>query len=284
MENQTGKRIECIRTDNGLEICNQRMDSLCKVSGIKRHKTCPYTPQHNIVSERMNRTIMDKVRAMLSETGLDESYWAEAALTAVYIINRSPNASIKFEVLEARWMGSDLEYGHLRSFGCIAYVHQVKEKINPRATRGIFLGYAQGTKGYRVWLLEEEKVVISKDVVFNEERFFKDLKKEEDQEALQKEVETKITKKKVTFSNNLEEFEGESSNSGGAVETQSSQTQETTEEEMRSEADSETEEPQTHELDNYLLARDRERRTIKPPSKFEDADYLAYALSSAEDL
>ena len=160
----------------------------------------------------------------------------------------------------------------------------MKEKINPRAARGIFLGYAQGTKGYRVWLLEEEKVVISKDVVFNEERFFKDLKKEEDQEALQKEVETKITKKKVTFSNNLEEFEGESSNSGGAVETQSSQTQETTEEEMRSETDSETEEPQTQELDNYLLARNGERRTLKPPSKFEDADYLAYVLSSTEDL
>lgn len=181
-------------------------------------------------------------------------------------------------------MGSDPDYGHLRSFGCIAYVHQVKEKINPRAARGVFLGYAQGTKGYRVWLLKEEKVLITKDVVFNEERFFKDLKKEEDREVLHKESEAKTSNKKVTFSKKLEEFEGESSNSGGVDETQTPQAKETTEAEMGSETDSETEETQTHELDNYLLARDRERRTTKLPSKFEDADYLAYALSSVEDL
>ena len=59
------------------------------------------------------------------------------------------------------------------------------------------MGYAQGTKGYRVWLLKDQKVVISKDVVFNEERFFKDLEKEEDQKVLHKEPETKIDKKKV---------------------------------------------------------------------------------------
>ena len=48
-----------------------------------------------------------------------------------------------------------------------------------------------------MWLLKDQKVVISKDVVFNEERFFKDLEKEEDQKVLHKEPETKIDKKKV---------------------------------------------------------------------------------------
>lgn len=76
VENQTGKMIKCLRTDNRLEFCKQKMDKLCKESGIKRHKTCPYTPQQNGVSERMNRTIMDRVRAMLNESGLDGSYWA----------------------------------------------------------------------------------------------------------------------------------------------------------------------------------------------------------------
>lgn len=59
VENQTGKRLKCLRIDNGLKFCNQRMDSLCKKSCIKRHRTCPYTPQQNDVSERMNCTIMD---------------------------------------------------------------------------------------------------------------------------------------------------------------------------------------------------------------------------------
>ena len=107
VENQTGRRVKSLRTDNGLEFCNQKMDQLCRESGIRRHKTCPYTPQQNGISERMNRTIMDKDRAMLSETGLDSSYWAEAASTAVYIINRSPNASIRFDIPEERWSGHE---------------------------------------------------------------------------------------------------------------------------------------------------------------------------------
>lgn len=49
----------------------------------------------------------------------------------------------------------------------MAYIHTIAYKICPRATKGIFLGYAKGTKGFRVWLLDEEKVVISKDVIFH---------------------------------------------------------------------------------------------------------------------
>lgn len=44
----------------------------------------------------------------------------------------------------------------------------------------MFLGYEDGTKGYRVWLVEEEKIVVSKNVIFNEQNFFKDMKKDED--------------------------------------------------------------------------------------------------------
>lgn len=216
VENQKGRKIKCLRTDNGLGFYNQRMDKLCRDSGIKRHKTCPYTPQENGVSERMNRSIMDKVRSMLQESGLDESYWAEAASTAVYLINRSLNASIGFEIPEERWIGATLSYDHLRSFGCIAYVHQVKEKTSSRASRGVFLGYDQGTKGYKVWLVDEERMIIGKDVVFNEKRFFKDLEKEGSQELDQPEQQPKKGKKKVTFTSDLVEFEGDHSDQGGA--------------------------------------------------------------------
>lgn len=179
------------------------MDALCKESGIKRHKTCPYTPQQNGISERINHTIMDKVRAMLQETGLSGNFWAETASTAVYIINRSPNSSVGFDVLEERWTGSTPEYNHLRRFGCVAYIHHVQDKISPRAVKGILEGYAQGAKGYRVWLLEEKKIVVSKDVVFNEDQLYKD--RDQDKEA---EDTTNISKpkKRVTFNSNLEEF------------------------------------------------------------------------------
>ena len=67
MENQTKKKIKCLRKNNGLEFCNNLMDKLCQDSWIKRHMTCVYTPQQNGVSERMNMTIADKIRCMLAE-------------------------------------------------------------------------------------------------------------------------------------------------------------------------------------------------------------------------
>lgn len=90
---------------------------------------------------------------------------------------------------------NDPEYSHLRSFGCGAYVHQVKQKISPRAVKGILVGYAQGTKGYIVWLLEEKKIVIGKDVVFNEDKLFNN--RDEDKEV-QSVIEKDKTLKKVT--------------------------------------------------------------------------------------
>ena len=56
IENQTGRKIKRLRTDNGLEFCNEEFNSFCKAEGIARHRTVVCTPQQNGVAERMNRT------------------------------------------------------------------------------------------------------------------------------------------------------------------------------------------------------------------------------------
>lgn len=123
----------------------------------------------------MNRTIMEKVRCLLNESGLDESFWAEAAATASYLINRSPASAIDHNIPEELWLKRKPCYKHLRKFGSVAYVHQDQGKLKPRALKGIFIGYPTGTKGYKVWLLDEEKCVISRNVMFHEDVVFKDL-------------------------------------------------------------------------------------------------------------
>ncbi|GKF67031.1 retrovirus-related pol polyprotein from transposon TNT 1-94, partial [Tanacetum coccineum] len=65
VENQTGGTVKNVRTDNGLEFCNQEFKQLCVESGIARHLTVVGTPQQNGLAERMNRTLMDKVRCLL---------------------------------------------------------------------------------------------------------------------------------------------------------------------------------------------------------------------------
>ncbi|KAD4178745.1 hypothetical protein E3N88_27336 [Mikania micrantha] len=65
VENQSEKRVKRLRTDNGLEFCNRVFDLFCKEHGIGRHLTVVGTPQQNGLVERMNRTLLNKVRCML---------------------------------------------------------------------------------------------------------------------------------------------------------------------------------------------------------------------------
>ncbi|GKF59732.1 retrovirus-related pol polyprotein from transposon TNT 1-94, partial [Tanacetum coccineum] len=60
VENQTGRTVKKLKTDNGLEFCNREFEQLCIESGIAIHLTVAGMPQQNRVAERMNRTLMDK--------------------------------------------------------------------------------------------------------------------------------------------------------------------------------------------------------------------------------
>ncbi|KAL2243923.1 UNVERIFIED_CONTAM: Retrovirus-related Pol polyprotein from transposon TNT 1-94 [Sesamum indicum] len=138
--------------------------------GIKRHRTNPYTPQQNGVAERMNRTLLDKVRCMLISFRLPKSFWGEAILTAVYLINWSPFVPLSGKTPDFMWTGRKSDISYLHVFGCSAFVHQNLDKLEPRTVKCVFIGYPEGTKGYRLWVRSQPgfKVLISRDVTFNE--------------------------------------------------------------------------------------------------------------------
>lgn len=75
-ENQTGRKLKVLRTDNGLEYCSKEFHDFCHKKGIARHLTVPGTPQQNGLAERMNRTLLERVRCMLLSSGLPSTYWA----------------------------------------------------------------------------------------------------------------------------------------------------------------------------------------------------------------
>ena len=59
-------------------------------NGIVAQYTMPGSPDQNGVAERRNRTLLDMVRSMLSNSKLPKSLWTEALKTAVYILNKVP--------------------------------------------------------------------------------------------------------------------------------------------------------------------------------------------------
>ncbi|KAG8480753.1 hypothetical protein CXB51_025439 [Gossypium anomalum] len=158
IEKQTGKQIKYLRTDNGLEFCSDEFNRLCKSEGIVRHLTVRHTPQQNGVAERMNRTIMEKVRCMLSNANLPKSFWAEAASTACFLINRSPSVAIEKKTPQEVWSGNPANYSDLKIFGCPAYAHVNNGKLEPRSIKCVFLGYKAGVKGISYGVLKIGKL------------------------------------------------------------------------------------------------------------------------------
>ncbi|KAH9724313.1 hypothetical protein KPL70_007440 [Citrus sinensis] len=135
IETQTNKKVKKLRTDNGLEFCNKRFEEFCTKHGIMRHRTVRYTPQQNGLAERMNRTLVDKVRCMLIHSKLPMSLWAEALSTACHIVNRSPSTGINFKTPYELWYGKPVDYSNLKIFGCPAYAHIKQGKLEPRALK-----------------------------------------------------------------------------------------------------------------------------------------------------
>ena len=90
VENQSGCKIQSIRSDNGKEYTLAEFNLVCKEAGIEHQLTAPYILEQNGVSERRNRYVMEMARCMLLEKELPKEFWAEAANTTVFLQNRLP--------------------------------------------------------------------------------------------------------------------------------------------------------------------------------------------------
>jgi len=173
-ERQTGKKIKIFRSDGGLEYNNRKFQDHFKKQGIIHQTTVPYNPQQNGVAERRNRTIMEKARAMLSHSNLQKSYWAEAASTANYLINITPSSAINGNIPYVIWFNSSPNYRNLRVFGCKVLYHvpkQNRKKLDFKAAEGIFIGYGNNTKGYKIYDTSSRTIKYSRDVKFFENNF-----------------------------------------------------------------------------------------------------------------
>jgi len=117
-----------LRTDNGGEFCGKEFEQFCKQCGITCQTTTPYTPEQDGVTEKMNRTLMEKARSMLSGARLGHELWEEAFDTTCYLVNRSPTSTLVDKTPLEVLYGNKPSLAHLRVFGCDAFVHVPKEK------------------------------------------------------------------------------------------------------------------------------------------------------------
>ncbi|KAJ4723526.1 Retrovirus-related Pol polyprotein from transposon TNT 1-94 [Melia azedarach] len=172
VEKESGRQIKAMRTDCGGEFTSKEFQEFCETNGIRRFLTIPRSPQQNGVAERKNRTILNIARSMLKSKRLPKEFWAEAVSTAVYLFNRSPTRSVWGKTPQEAWCGRKPGISHLRVFGSVTHVHipdERRTKLDDKSESFIFIGYDSSSKGYKLYNPNNKKIVISRDVIFDEE-------------------------------------------------------------------------------------------------------------------
>ncbi|GFY25523.1 retrovirus-related Pol polyprotein from transposon TNT 1-94 [Trichonephila clavipes] len=148
------------------------MDNFLTELGIKHEVTNSYTPEMNGVAERFNLTALDGIKTLLKSSEVPHKFWGEVLLCFTYAWNRICHKDSNKTPFE-KYSGRKPSVLHLKPFGCLAYAgvpKQIRKKFDMRAKIGIMMGYAQRTKGYRIWLIDENKLVETINVRFDENK------------------------------------------------------------------------------------------------------------------
>ena len=171
VEKELGKKVKCLRSDNGGEFMSADFFQYCDNNSIQRQMTCPNTPQQNGVAERKLAHLISMSLSWLHDKNLPRELWAEAVRCACYVINRLPpwpgKEKAPFEML----YGVKPNVNYFRVFGSICYVHVPKNsrtKLDAKAKKCVFVGYDTCRKGWRCMDPTTKKSVTSRDVVFDE--------------------------------------------------------------------------------------------------------------------
>jgi hypothetical protein len=169
LSTQHGAKVKRLRTDRGGEYLSDEFSTHLKRAGTVRTLTVHDTPEHNGVAERLNRTIMEKVRAMLLDSDLPKFLWAEATAHAVYLKNRTWTRALgettPYEILH----GSKPNLANLQPWGCKVRVHNPGgSKLDSRSSIGRWVGFDVETRdGHRIYWPEKRTVSIERSVKFN---------------------------------------------------------------------------------------------------------------------
>ena len=194
-ERSSERKLKTLRSDNGGEYISNEFEEYLEQEGIHHQNTIPKTPQQNGVAERMNRTLEESIRSMLSESKMPKQFWAEALSTATYLRNLSPTKAVKDITPYEAWSSIKPDVQHLRVFGSICYAHIHKterQKLDPKSRKAMLLGYGDKVKGYRLYDLKDKKVFHSRDVLFKE-MTFKENKKATLERIEESDEETEVT-------------------------------------------------------------------------------------------
>jgi len=160
--------IVCLHSDHGGEYMLKELIAYLDEGGTACKLAVHDTPKENGVSECLNHTLMEKVRAMLWAAGLPCDLWGEAVLHAAYLKNRTStkvlNGCTPYEAVNGRLPN----LCGLPEWGCKVWVHNDKTgKVGMRAKEGHWVGYDENSNGHWIYWPDKQSVGIEQSVKFS---------------------------------------------------------------------------------------------------------------------
>jgi histone deacetylase 1/2 len=171
VELQFNCKIKTVQTDGGGEF--RPFTKFLTNLGAVHRLTCPHTHHQNGLVERKHRHLVETGLTLLSQANIPLKYWDHAFITAAFLINRMPTPILQNKSPYFTLLNKQPDYKALKIFGCACFpflrpYHTTK--LAYRSQECIFLGYSSTYKGYKC-LSPDGRIYVSKDVLFNEQRF-----------------------------------------------------------------------------------------------------------------
>lgn len=108
---------------------------------------------------------------MLSEKKIPKCFWAKAVNWITHVLNRSPTQVIQGKTPKEVWSGAKPSVDYFKVFGCVGHVHvpaAKRTKLDNKSCKCILLGVSEESKAYRLYNPTSRKIIVSRDVVFEE--------------------------------------------------------------------------------------------------------------------
>lgn len=165
------RHCEELRGDRGGEFTGNEWQDMCRERRIKRTYAATDTPSHNGLAEVAHRDTVKIARALLAQSGLPMSFWAEALEHATFLHNSAPasgapHGASPYEL----WYNEKPRLGELKAFGCKTFYYAPGGKFGKRAEEGLYMGPSRTTVGgaVRVYCPQTKRMIVTRDFKVDE--------------------------------------------------------------------------------------------------------------------
>ena len=173
LKTQFDVKVKRLHTDNGGEFDNDLMWDFATKNGMELTTIAPYEPRSNGVAERINRTLLNKARAMMLKANIGYEYWPEAIEYAVYLHNRTPPSRSEGATPYEKVYGKAPSLKDVRIYGCLAFgkvPEEKRKKLSEKSVRAALLQALPG-KQYKLLDLDNGDVFYVRQAKFDETSF-----------------------------------------------------------------------------------------------------------------